>query len=348
MMQCDQAGNSTGACGGKEVMTCHQVKTAHGTGQGREGPCGSYPRPGDCSHSTVRGLSGYHSRIEHQSFRISLPGFTLIELLVVIAIIALLVAILLPALQRARRQAKAVVCLANLRQWATTLDLYLEDNEGRWPRLGTALWLLSGRHFTDDDPNAYGRYHGVRTESIACCPMAVKVAEPNTTGGSYALYDGRRVQDVAYGLTFRAWQMLCPAPAFRASYTQNSYVGSPAFEGRDYVGPATDLAYTDLFSLTGYHNMPLLFDGVKPTNHLIERTPPPSRDRSGSLGEVCINRHNGYINGLFMDWSVRKIGLKKLWILKWRKNFDTAGPWTKAGGVQPEDWPEWMQRFKDY
>ena len=38
----------------------------------------------------------------------------------------------------------------------------------------------------------------------------------------------------------------------------------------------------------------------------------------------------------------------ELWTLKWHRNFDTTGPWTKAGGVQPADWPEWMRRFKDY
>jgi hypothetical protein len=51
---------------------------------------------------------------------------------------------------------------------------------------------------------------------------------------------------------------------------------------------------------------------------------------------------------LFMDWSVRKVGLKELWTLKWHRSYDTAGPWTKAGGVKPEDWPQWMRIFKDY
>jgi hypothetical protein len=49
-----------------------------------------------------------------------------------------------------------------------------------------------------------------------------------------------------------------------------------------------------------------------------------------------------------MDWSVRKTGLKELWTLRWHKNFDVAGPWTKAGGVQRSDWPGWMRKFENY
>jgi hypothetical protein len=45
---------------------------------------------------------------------------------------------------------------------------------------------------------------------------------------------------------------------------------------------------------------------------------------------------------------VRPVGLKELWTIKWHSDFDTAGPWTEAGGVQPEDWPQWMRSFKDY
>jgi len=61
-------------------------------------------------------------------------GFTLIELLVVIAIIALLMAILMPALRRAREQGKATVCSSNLKQIGLASRLYAEDNDNKIPR----------------------------------------------------------------------------------------------------------------------------------------------------------------------------------------------------------------------
>ncbi len=59
-------------------------------------------------------------------------AFTLIELLVVIAIIALLLAILMPALRRVKDQARGVVCKSNLSQWGKIFYLYAHDNESKF------------------------------------------------------------------------------------------------------------------------------------------------------------------------------------------------------------------------
>ena len=69
---------------------------------------------------------------------------------------------------------------------------------------------------------------------------------------------------------------------------------------------------------------------------------------NNEMKRFCLNRHDGFINGLFVDRSVRKVGLKELWTLKWNRSFNTHCAWTRAGGVRPEDWPQWIRRFKDY
>lgn len=74
-----------------------------------------------CTHGTAR------------RDRTGVTGFTLIELLVVIAIIGLLASLLLPALSRAKLQAKSIASLSNLRQLGLGLSLYHDDHDGRFP-----------------------------------------------------------------------------------------------------------------------------------------------------------------------------------------------------------------------
>ncbi len=60
-------------------------------------------------------------------------GFTLIELLVVIAVIAVLIGLLLPALNRARETSRLATCLSNARQITAAAVMYADANQGRWP-----------------------------------------------------------------------------------------------------------------------------------------------------------------------------------------------------------------------
>jgi prepilin-type N-terminal cleavage/methylation domain-containing protein len=77
--------------------------------------------------------SGLQRRRKRASAAQKSNGFTLIELLVVIAIIAILAALLLPALSRAKAQANSASCKSHLHQMGLALKMYVDENQGLYP-----------------------------------------------------------------------------------------------------------------------------------------------------------------------------------------------------------------------
>ena len=123
-------------------------------------------------------------------------GFTLIELLVVISIIALLMSILMPSLQKARRQAQFVVCKSNLHQYSLAGAMYLDDNNDAFPHPTYCLFTreIYGSHsglpyeirkfhhwacrWHDDDITPDGPFWPyVAAKDVHCCPMFKAVAK---------------------------------------------------------------------------------------------------------------------------------------------------------------------------
>jgi len=266
-------------------------------------------------------------------------GFTLIELLVVIAIIALLMSILMPALHRVKGQAQKVSCQARLRQWGLVFKFYTDDNDGYFNRRENAVWMTAMKPYYNDDPE------------MLLCPTATRLMENSADWGTYKAAS-------EYGFIF--------------SYGINSWVNNNAadrgsgsgarwvewfwknVQNNTCVEPGTRTATSKSVSA---NQIPVFGDSTW-YDAWPRHTDEPSltmdafgignKGESGEMNHFCIDRHNGFVNLVFMDWSARDVGLKELWTLKWNRAYVTNGQWTKAGGALPDDWPQWLRKYKDY
>jgi prepilin-type processing-associated H-X9-DG protein len=154
-------------------------------------------------------------------------AFTIWELLTVIAIIVLLVAFLMPAMNRTRRMATDTICQSNLHQYGVAGRVYLNDNDGLFCRPANE-WLYTDASVTEAHPI------GCRWHDRAMAPGAgIMSASPQYQGKMWAYVGEGRIPLCP---TFRRFARPrgCESPTHRRgldikplySYTMNGYLGS--------------------------------------------------------------------------------------------------------------------------
>jgi prepilin-type N-terminal cleavage/methylation domain-containing protein/prepilin-type processing-associated H-X9-DG protein len=264
-------------------------------------------------------------------------AFTLVELLVVIAIIALLMSILMPALSRARKVAKSVVCRTNIKQWGLVYSLYAQDNDDSFPQGYESAyvnevdaWMLGALlpHY--------------KNKNLRMCPSTKTLDRPPAEG-----LDGG---------TFIDWGPL------KAGWADTLATGSYAFSNW-CVNPVPGPYWSGIprenmirrMSTKGANAVPLVLDSVfvdiapKHTDHAPDDGE-HERDvyrastttMTHTMKYMCIDRHSGGINAVFVDMHVEHVGLKRLWNLKWHKNFKKSLVPPNSGG-----WPSWTNKYSN-
>jgi len=247
----------------------------------------------------------------------SKKGFTLIELLVVIAIIAVLMSILMPALNRAKQLAYDAIDKSNQHQLALFWMMYVDEHDGFFPKRG-------GSDVTTETMGAWPyvlvTYMESMNQDFWYCPAAEIAIDEGARPPHAAwfhedeIYEGKRVE---------------------GSYTANFWVANE--QG--------DPMYYKTKNIKGADRVPIMCDANwKDTAALEEDEPPPHEHywwepNNNEMRRVCINRHGDHINAVMVDLSAKQIGLKMLWRTPWHAQWDMTAPLPV--------WPEWMQKYPD-
>lgn len=269
-------------------------------------------------------------------------GFTLIELLVVISIIALLVAILLPALNKARDQAKAAVCKSNLKQWSYIWVMYADENNSKFPS-GEVSIAPDGSLISGGDMAWYRGAWIValqdewqRHEEMLQCPSANKINDGFDYGGPDSMYRMANAWENYY-CSFAANNWLYDTDRSMIQERNSQYNWRNVDAGGSYR-----------------NNIPVFMDsmwrggGPHYETNLAHQRPAFNGQWAGFEQEMmhfAIDRHHGGGNVLFMDWSVRHVNVRQLWTLKWHRQFDQNLAYERDKSYWIVNGDDWLMKY---
>ena len=245
-------------------------------------------------------------------------GFTLIELLVVIAIIALLMSILMPTLAKARKMTRAVMCAAQEKQWGSFFLMYTDDFDGSF---------MGGRNTGSDWWRVLEPYY--KNRKLLCCPMANNPHKQSKDGyGNYGTWGPEWYPDGFYG-----------------SYGINEWVCHPQFKSGQTPMYGDNKKYWRNTNVKGVSDIPILADAWwdqawAEAFDWIPTFPGEWEGRGGDdMAHFVVMRHDGFVNILFMDWTVKKVHLRDLWPQRWNRLTDQEDCPTEY------DYPPWLQKL---